>query len=611
MAQQPTNFFSKTYSLIPSRWRKGLAGIMAAILCTSLVETVCMGVVALFISTVANPQILTSSARIHFFISQLPTRLFASPTDAMVTLGLAACALLILKNLLAVGTAYAYARLAAQLDAHFGSLLMRNYLNREYEWHAGRHSADLVTTGSWRQHVMRVWYFGMLVLNDITLVIMLGLALLFVAPVISVCTIAVLGGLALLILRVLRPRISGLARRYTAAEQNINRTSSTITQGIKEIIISSNQRSFFKRYQGEVTESARTYSAFLALSRVPSWVFETVGFCLLAGIIVASILYTQGTPSAGLSGQLALLGIVAWRALPAFNRIVSGLGTIREQMPKAEQVIDAITDAPAHFAPEAPERIRLRRELTLRDVRFRYRNAESDVLHSVSLTLRAGESVGLVGRSGSGKSTLADLVIGLLEPVAGAITVDNHVLSAANASGWFANVGYVGQSPFFTEASLLENVAFGIPSDQVDRDRVLRCCHMAALDDFLRQLPLGLDQSLGERATRLSGGQRQRVAIARALYRSPDLLILDEATSALDRQSENAIQGTVHSLAGSLAMLVIAHRLSTVQHCDRVVWLENGHIRMTGTPAEVLPHYRKFLEQEDPLPGTDTGEGDR
>ncbi len=208
--------------------------------------------------------------------------------------------------------------------------------------------------------------------------------------------------------------------------------------------------------------------------------------------------------------------------------------------------------------------------------------------------MRKGSMVGIIGPSGAGKSTLVGILTGLLSPDSGCVSVDDVPLDAVRSAGWSVQIGYVPQTPFLLNASLADNVAFSRWGEAIDRDRVSACCRMAAID-FLDQLPEGLDTLLGERGTRLSGGQLQRVAIARALYSGPACIIFDEATSSLDGAAEAAIQRTINGLRDQMTLIVIAHRLSTVEMCDTVYWLEGGAVVDSGPAEVIVPAYRQAL----------------
>jgi ABC-type multidrug transport system fused ATPase/permease subunit len=193
------------------------------------------------------------------------------------------------------------------------------------------------------------------------------------------------------------------------------------------------------------------------------------------------------------------------------------------------------------------------------------------------------------------QATFVDLFIGLLPPSEGRILIDEAPLTGQTVRAWLDRLGYVSQFPYIYDATLAQNIAFGLPDEEIDRDKILDCCRKARIDDFLEKLPHGIDSSIGERGVLLSGGQRQRVAIARALYRDPEILILDEATSALDQQSEDAIQRTMLDMSRSITVVVVAHRLTTVEDCGRIIWLEGGKVRQTGPPDEVFDAYRAWM----------------
>jgi ABC-type multidrug transport system fused ATPase/permease subunit len=224
--------------------------------------------------------------------------------------------------------------------------------------------------------------------------------------------------------------------------------------------------------------------------------------------------------------------------------------------------------------------------LDINNLSFRYANTTRDVLNDVSIHVLRGEAVGLIGSSGSGKSTLVDILLGLLEPTAGCVLIDGCDIRE-NLRGWQDQIGYVPQSIFLTDDTLRRNVAFGLPNDLIDDNAVKSAIRSAQLEDFVASLPEGMETVVGERGVRLSGGQRQRIGIARALYNSPDVLVLDEATSSLDTETEHGVMQAVQALQGEKTVIIVAHRLSTVEYCDRLYRLENARIVDEGTFSEV------------------------
>ncbi len=296
---------------------------------------------------------------------------------------------------------------------------------------------------------------------------------------------------------------------------------------------------------------------------------------------------------------MALLGIAAWRILPALNRIISSLTRIRVAIPFIQSELEYLDQSvhnveSCNLATTDSLFQGFNRELKLKNVNFKYETGTNFIINNISFTIGKGETIGIIGASGSGKSTLVDLIIGLLAPVSGDLEIDSKPMNKDNFTNWVQHLGYVSQSPYIYDGSLVENVAFGVPTEKIDRKKVVSCCRMASMD-FLEGLSDGIDTRVGERGIRLSGGQQQRIAIARALYCDPEVLIFDEATSSLDSKSEKAIQQTMYSFKGQRTLIIIAHRLSTVEECDRLLWIHDGKLRMMDKPDVVLPNYKSEL----------------
>ena len=228
------------------------------------------------------------------------------------------------------------------------------------------------------------------------------------------------------------------------------------------------------------------------------------------------------------------------------------------------------------------------RKITISDLSFCYEGSNKSAILNINLELAAGKMFGFIGSSGAGKSTLIDCILGLIELSSGSLSVDGEVITKGNVKEWQKNIGYVPQFIYLLDASLRENIAFGISADFIDEKKLENAINKAQLSDFVSELPKGLDTFVGERGVRLSGGQRQRIGIARALYNDPSILVLDEATSALDIETESEVMNAVESLQGSRTIIIIAHRFSTIKNCDYIYKLENGRVVLEGNPNEVL-----------------------
>lgn len=295
----------------------------------------------------------------------------------------------------------------------------------------------------------------------------------------------------------------------------------------------------------------------------------------------------QGRSPASILPALGLFGAVAFRLIPSMNRVISAIQTLRYGLPVIDTLTSELAAANTLGQGRAGDAMPLRESIELREVTYNYLGASAPALDRLSVTIRRGETVGFIGTSGAGKSTLVDVLLGLLAAQAGEVCIDGRDIRAAMRS-WQDQIGYVPQTIFLTDDTLRRNVAFGLPAEQIDDAAVWRSIRAAQLEEFVRDLPQGLETMVGERGVRLSGGQRQRIGIARALYHDPAVLVLDEATSSLDTSTEQGVMRAVAALHGEKTIVIVAHRLSTVEHCDRLYKLEHGRIVAEGTPASLL-----------------------
>jgi ABC-type multidrug transport system fused ATPase/permease subunit len=328
------------------------------------------------------------------------------------------------------------------------------------------------------------------------------------------------------------------------------------------------------------------------VSDAPRYLLE-IGF-VIAILGISVILFTTGTPAEALT-VLGVFAAASLRALPTLNRVSANLATVRTGNAGLEimtRVVDELDAGGRHDErPRSAERFS--GDIMLREVGFRYPDSEQHVLRGISLRIAENRTTAFVGSSGAGKSTLLDLVLGLLEPTEGRIEVGGRSI-ADDLAAWYSELGVVPQDVFLLNDSMIANIAFGVAREQVDRARVEQVIAMAQLQSLVAELPDGLESVVGERGVRLSGGQRQRIGLARALYRTPSVLVLDEATSALDNVTEHEIAATLAGLQGTMTIVIVAHRLSTVRHADTLVFLKDGHVEAEGTFGEVRDRSEDF-----------------
>lgn len=458
--------------------------------------------------------------------------------------------------------------------------MMKNYLRRGYEFYLNADTA--VVQRSITSDVNNMYALILALLNlmsDAIVFVFLVVFCVLQDPVMTVLIAGVLLLLLVLIKKVLKPIL------HKSGEDNQNYYSglfkwiSQTVMGIKEVKISCKEQYFVNQYvkcgKGYV-EAVQKYSLY---NQIPKLLIETICVMCMMGYMMYMIL--SGVSSEEMLTTLTAFAAAALVLLPCVNRINNQINNISYFEPFFMGVSDNLQDEISNekidmtFATDSDEKLLLEKQIEMKDIVYAYPNTEKLIFDKASLTIPVGKSVGIVGTSGAGKSTVVDILLGLLEMREGEILADGKNVKEHYRS-WLKNIGYIPQMIFMLDDTIRNNVAFGVAEDKIDEERVWEVLKEAQLDEFIKSLPEGLDTGIGERGIRLSGGQRQRIGIARALYNNPEVLILDEATSALDNDTEAAIMESINKLHGKKTLIIIAHRLQTIEKCDIVYRVENG-----------------------------------
>ncbi len=575
-----------------ARWRLGQIG--ALVLFNTLLEVATVGMILPFIALLNNPALVETHPaveRIYKFLGM------GSPTSFLEFIGISLFALVLFKNIYLYWLTRLQSRFGYCESARIAVKLFARYLTAPLQTHLNRNSADMITTVDYSVDAVfsQVLLYVLVFITEASIVLALILFMLFAEPKLTLMLGLVLGGCAVLLGVLLQRELVLLGQVGIKLRIARLQTLQQALTSIKEVKVLGRESYFLKAFNGLRQRHAANQARSATLSQMPRQVLEVVVVGGLLLVIVAILL--QGRASADIIAVLGLFAMAAFRIMPALNRMVNAYNTIKNGQAAVEEVwADYSNPNLAEALPPANALpVSFVNDLQLCDVSFTYEASTARVIDNVSLRVRRGESIGFVGPSGAGKSTLIDIVLGLLAPQQGRTLVDGIDI-AVDLRGWQRLIGYVPQTISLVDDTLRNNVAFGIEPDQIDESRVWRVLAMARLDEFCRTLPEGLDTGLGERGVRLSGGQRQRVGIARALYHDPQVLIFDEATSALDSESERDITETIEAMRGDKTVLIIAHRLSTVKRCDRLVLLRNGAIADTGTFDELMSRRADFRE---------------
>lgn len=466
--------------------------------------------------------------------------------------------------------------------------LLRYFLQAPYSLHLRRSTPDflrVLNEGVGALHGPIV-LGGVAAVTELITVLVMGAVLLAINPLGTLVLGLYFGLSAWALQRSVKSRTRRAGATIIDSALHSNKTALHALGGIKEIKLRHEGEAFVASYEAERMRSAQAMRVNIFVGELPKYVLEIL-FIVGMGLVTA-IAYSQDDPQKAL-GTVALVGVAGFRVLPSVVRLTASTNMVRAALPALDVVEPDLLMANTQVAvPSAQpvERLPLETKLELIDVNFRYAGSDRDVLKGLSLVIPSGSSTALIGTSGAGKTTLVDVILGLHAPDSGTVLADG-VDVHKQVAAWQAGLAMVPQDVFLLDESLRENIRFSAsPSDH--RDPVMdKVVEQAQLGDVVSAAREGLETKVGERGARLSGGQRQRIGIARALYRQPTLLVLDEATSALDNETEHKVTRTLDDLHGQLTMIVVAHRLSTVRHCDQVVILEEGRVRAIGTFAEL------------------------
>lgn len=404
-------------------------------------------------------------------------------------------------------------------------------------------------------------------------------------PMMIVTVAALMVALLFVIKKVLKPIMIRAGQDNQDFYSGLYKWIEQSVMGIKEIKIGCKENYFINEYAkcGEgYVNSVQKYNLFNATPRL---LIETVCIAGMVGYFV--LIIGQGTQIKDLLPQLSALAVAAMRLLPSANRINNYQTSISYFEPffmgVSDNLQEEIHDGSVTYDPEAyrkklnVEKLPVKKEIRLEDITYKYPNTETWIFEHADMEIPVGASVGIVGVTGAGKTTIVDILLGLLQMESGRILADGVNVNE-NYAGWLKNIGYIPQTIFMIDDSIRKNVAFGVPEEEIDDKKVWRALEEAALDEFVKSLPDGMETGIGERGIRISGGQRQRISIARALYEDPEVLVLDEATSALDNETEAAIMDSINRLHGRKTLVIIAHRLQTIEKCDMVYRVQGGKI---------------------------------
>lgn len=577
--------FRKILDLLDTRMRWRLAGLATLLLVSGMLEFVGVGLLLPFFQAMVGDTSTTSSTAMQLLLGFVS--LFTPHRD-LIAIGLVLFGVIAVKNLLLGVATYLQGRLNYSSQATLANRLFDIYLRMPWEQHLQRNSADAIHRII--SAIPAVFTGSLLAFLRIAAeLVQVGAAiaaLVWLEPFGSMLASSILAAALALHYLCFRRRIGAWGREREEIQARRIRLVKEGIGAVKEIKTLGCEDHFTKTFARESNRDADLNSRINIVTQSPRLMSEVV---LLAAIFaVIAVLAGRGLAPTEILPSLGVMAVVALRLLPGFNRITSYAADIRQRQAAVENVhadwrrARTAADRPVTASASG---LKLQHTIEVDNVTYRYPAASALALANVTLTVRKGEALALVGPSGAGKTTLVDIMLGLLTPGEGRLLVDGLAITEPqHIQAWRSGVSYVPQGVFLVDDTLRRNIAFGVPDAEIDNARVTRAVELAQLTSVVRDLPQGLDARVGEHGVRLSGGQRQRIGIARALYRDKQVLILDEITSALDEDTEGRVADAIQNLKGHCTIIVISHRPGTMAICDRVVRLSGGRIEADSAP---------------------------
>ena len=596
----------KLFSMLAPHQRKQFYVLQILVVLMSFTELLGIASIAPFMALVGDISLLEQGG---LFTKLYQFSGLTNPTDFLFYTGLFVLVMLILSSVISMYTIWRLSMYGARVGTELADCLYAYYLQQGWLFHVEVSSAHLTKQISVEAlRVTDTIIQPLLIINaKLVLTVFIAISMFIYNPLLALSGVVLFSVAYILLYKIVRTRLQVNGNNMSQIFTKRFRLMNEGFGGIKDVLLFNRRYDFVERFQKSGKHFAYARGANNAISAVPRYFMELVAFGSMIGLVVVLLKIYEGNLGTMLP-VLAVYAFAAFKLLPAIQQLYAGIAQIKGNAAAFEAIEDDLTQAlksPSNGAQQkntsksAAECLPLRSKISLNNITFSYPGNPYPVLNGFNMVIPANTTVGLVGASGSGKSTAIDILLGLLPLKQGELCIDDIRINAENKRAWQNTIGFVPQSIFLSEGSIAENVAFGLPVKNIDLEQVKKAIQLANLTKMVEQLPNGLETRVGERGVQLSGGQRQRIGIARALYNEADVLVFDEATSALDGITEKIIMEAIHDFTGQKTIIMIAHRLKTVQKCDIIYLMEQGQITAQGSYSELVKKDDRFKEMAE------------
>lgn len=580
----------RLWMYIDSRRRKQFFALLGLTFFSSLAEVISLGAVLPFIGIITQPEKVLASPWLAKVVQAFgitsAAELVLPLTIIFAFAALVACGLRLLLLWVSI-------RLGNEIGSDLSVDVYRRTLYQKYSVHIARSSSEIISGITQKVSTATSVLISLVaVITASLLFVAIMTTLLVIDPIVAIVAAIIFGSAYYLIAWLTRRRLIDNSQSIAKEQTQVVKALQEGLGAIRDVLLDGTQKIYCNIYQKAILQLQRASGENTFINQAPRYAMEALGMALIS-ILVLALSHRSGGVAAALP-VLAMLAVGAQRLLPLMQQLYGNWSVVAGSSATLMEVLSLLDQPlPSHANNINLKPIQLKESIKFKDVSFQYAAGSPFVLDGVNLTIPKGSRIGVIGSTGSGKSTAVDLLMGLLEPTSGVILIDGNVIDSNNRVSWQRTVAHVPQSIFLTDATIAENIAFGIPLNQIDMDKVLYAAQQSQIAEFIDSRPEGYGAVVGERGVRLSGGQRQRIGIARALYKQASVLIFDEATSALDNETEQSVMNAIEALSEELTLIIVAHRLSTLSKCDAVITIDGGRVTLKNS------HNKNFMNGGD------------
>ena len=566
---------NKIFYVFDKKQKRTIFCLLIVIIIGALFELLGVTAVLPFITLALSPNALNKNAKLGMLYNMLH---MSSPTVFLAVLAGILIMIYVVKNIYLVFMNHSIYKFTYNNQRKLANRLLKCYMDQPYSFFLNQNSAVLIQSiGTDVVQFYEIILCSMQLIVEAIVCTLLAGYLFFTDKSISIGVVVILIMFFLLFFKVIKKKIRTQGEIVRKNRQGQTRWLMQSFGGIKETKIAQKEKYFINRFDEEYESFARNHCSYQTLAYLPKPAMETVVIGALLFVVMIKLL--RGVDSVYFVSTMSVFAVAAYRLLPSFNRISGYLSKIMFDKASIDAVYNDLKMVEKLEEKKKTvgdiENLEFSDEISVKNITYRYPNTDKDVLSNVSIRIPKNKSVAFIGPSGAGKTTLADIILGILYQQNGTIEVDGTAVPE-DSMAWKNKLGYIPQTIFLTDDTIRNNIAYGVERKDIDEKRIEEVVDEAQLKAFIETLPEGLDTVIGERGVRLSGGQRQRIGIARALYHDPEILVLDEATSALDTETETAVMEAIDSLSGKKTLIIIAHRLTTIENCDIVYEIKDG-----------------------------------